>query len=148
MSVREDIALDIISDLQGITDPAVVLVSRNPIVTTDLAITQYPCIFVRTTSEAREDGTMNGTRLAEVDYTIIGYIRASSSATTINNTIDTDRNKLVAAIETALEVDRTRNSKALNSYVSSVTVDDGTIYPLGKVDITFTVTYKYTRGTL
>ena len=91
---------------------------------------------------------MNGTRLAEVDYTIIGYIRASSSATTINNTIDTDRNKLVAAIETALEVDRTRNSKALNSYVSSVTVDDGTIYPLGKVDITFTVTYKYTRGTL
>ena len=50
MSVREDIALDIISDLQGITDPAVVLVSRNPIVTTDLAITQYPCIFVSTTS--------------------------------------------------------------------------------------------------
>jgi len=148
MSVREDIAIDIVSDLQGITNPAVVLVSRNPISTTDLSIAQYPCIFVRTTSEAREDLTQGGERLAEIDYTITGYVRAGSSATTINNNIDTQRNKIAEAIEEAIEVDRTRNSKALNSYVSSVTVDDGTIYPLGKIDITFTVQYKYSRGTL
>jgi len=148
MSVREDIAIDIVSDLQGITNPAVVLVSRNPINTTDLSIAQYPCIFVRTTSEAREDLTQGGERLAEIDYTITGYVRAGSSATTINNNIDTQRNKIAEAIEEAIEVDRTRNSKALNSYVSSVTVDDGTIYPLGKIDITFTVQYKYSRGTL
>ena len=148
MSVREDIAIDIVSDLQGITSPAVVLVSRNPINTTDLSIAQYPCIFVRTTTETREDLTQGGTRLAEIDYTIIGYVRAGSSATTTNNSIDTDRNKLLEALEEKLEVDRTRNSKALNSYVSSVIVDDGTIYPLGRVDITFTVQYKYSRGTL
>ena len=148
MSVREDIAIDIVSDLQGITTPNVVLVSRNPINTTDIAITQYPCIFVRTTTEEREDATQGGIRLAEIDYTITGYVRAGSSSTTTNNSIDTDRNKLIEAIEEKLEVDRTRNSKALNSFVSTVTVDDGTIYPLGKIDMIFSVQYKYSKGTL
>ena len=31
MSIREDIAANIVQALQGITDPNVVLVSRNPI---------------------------------------------------------------------------------------------------------------------
>lgn len=148
MSVREDIAQNIVQTLQGITNPAVVIVSRNPINTTDLAITQYPAIMVRTTTEAREDITQNGLRMGEIDYTITGFVRASASATTITNNIDTQRNALVEAIEEALENDRQRNTKALNCYVSSVTVDDGTIYPLGRIDITFTVQYKYTRGTV
>lgn len=148
MSVREDIAQDIVQTLQGITNPPVVIVSRNPINTTDLAITQYPAIMVRTSTEDRSDITQGGTRLAQVDYTIIGLVRASASATTITNNIDTQRNALIEAIEEALEVDRQRSLNALNCYVSNVTVDDGTIYPLGRVDITFTVQYKYTRGTV
>jgi hypothetical protein len=147
-NVREQIAEDIVTDLQGITTPGVVLVSRNPINTTDLSIAQYPAIMVRTTEEAREDATTNALRFGTIDYNIIGFVRADSSATTVNNSIDTQRNDLIEAISEALEQDRTRNSKALNSFVTQVTVDDGTVYPLGRVDITFRVLYKYTRGTL
>jgi hypothetical protein len=104
--------------------------------------------MVRTTEEAREDATTNALRFGTIDYNIIGFVRADSSATTVNNSIDTQRNDLIEAISEALEEDRTRNSKALNSFVTQVTVDDGTVYPLGRVDITFRVQYKYTRGTL
>ncbi len=149
-NVREQIAEDIVTDLQGITVPGVVIVSRNPINTTDLSIAQYPAIMVRTTTESREDATMQTSKLrfGTIDYTITGYVRAESSATTINNSIDTQRNTLIEAISEKLEEDRTRNSKALNSFVTEVTVDDGTTYPLGKIDIVFRVLYKYTRGTL
>ena len=75
-------------------------------------------------------------------------MRAESSATTVNNSIDTQRNTLIEAISEKLEEDRTRNSKALNSFVTEVTVDDGTVFPIGRIDITFRVLYKYTRGTL
>lgn len=149
-NVREQIAEDIVTDLQGITVPGVVIVSRNPINTTDLSIAQYPAIMVRTTTESREDATMQTSKLrfGTIDYTITGYVRAESSATTVNNSIDTQRNTLIEAISEKLEEDRTRNSKALNSFVTEVTVDDGTTYPLGKIDIVFRVLYKYTRGTL
>tara|TARA_R100000734_G_scaffold18169_1_gene14856 strand:+ start:1138 stop:1584 length:447 start_codon:yes stop_codon:yes gene_type:complete len=148
MSVREQIAQNIVEVLQGITAPAVVLVSRNPINTTELSIAQYPAIFVRTSDEAKADETMGGDRFAFINYTIEGYVRADSSATTSNNNIDTQKNNLVEAIEEALEQDRTRNSLALNSYVSSITSDDASAYPLGSINITYTVQYKYTRGTL
>ena len=149
-NVREQIAEDIVTDLQGITTPGVVLVSRNPINTTDLSIAQYPAIMVRTTTESREDATMaaDTLRFGTIDYTINGFVRAESSATTVNNSIDTQRNDLIEAISEKLEEDRTRNSKALNSFITEVAVDDGTVYPLGRVDITFRVLYKYTRGTL
>jgi hypothetical protein len=55
---------------------------------------------------------------------------------------------LVEAIEEKLEEDRKRNSLALNSYVTNVIADDGSIFPIGRVDITYIVRYKYTRGTL
>ena len=85
-NVREQIAEDIVTDLQGITVPGVVIVSRNPINTTDLSIAQYPAIMVRTTTESREDATMQTSKLrfGTIDYTITGYVRAESSATTIH----------------------------------------------------------------
>ena len=91
-NVREQIAEDIVTDLQGITTPGVVIVSRNPINTTDLSIAQYPAIMVRTTTESREDVTTNALRIGTIDYTITGFVRAESSATTVNNSIDTQRN--------------------------------------------------------
>ena len=72
MSVREDIAKDIITDLQGITTPKVVLVSLNPININDMAITQYPAIVVRTAEESREDATMqtDTLRFGTINYQI------------------------------------------------------------------------------
>ncbi len=148
MSVREDIAKDIVQALGDITNPAVVLVSRNPINLTDMSIAQYPAIIVRTSEEQRSDEAMGGLRLSLINYTIQGYVRADSSATTSNNNIDTQKNNLVEAIEEKLEEDRTRNSLALNSFVSSVVSDEDSLYPIGRVDLTYTVQYKYTRGTV
>tara|TARA_E500000178_G_C16910291_1_gene702283 strand:- start:347 stop:799 length:453 start_codon:yes stop_codon:yes gene_type:complete len=150
MSVRESIAQDIVQTLQGIVTPAPVIVTRNPLQTSDLANTQYPAIFVRTTEEVREDITQGtaGLRTGEIEYTIIGYVYAESSATSANNNIDTKRNELVEAICEELEKDRKRNSQALNSFVTRVTVDDGTIFPVGQVNITYSVLYKYTKGTV
>ena len=147
-NIRDDIAKDIVRQLQGISDPAVVLVSRNPINITDLSMAQYPAIVVRTTSELRTDETMRELRFGEVEYTISCYVRAQSSATTVNNSIDEQKNTLVEAVEEKLEGDRTRDGKALNSYVTNVVADDGSIFPIGRVDITYIVRYKYTRGTL
>jgi len=147
-NIRDDIAKDIVKQLQGITDPAVVVVSRNPINLTDLSIAQYPAIVVRTTSELRTDETMRELRFGEVEYTISCYVRSKSSATTVNDSIDEQKNTLVEAVEEKLEEDRTRGGQAMNSYVTNVVADDGSIFPIGRVDITYIVRYKYTRGTL
>jgi len=148
MSTREDIAKDIVQTLGEITNPAVVLVSRNPINLTDLSIAQYPAIIVRTSQEERSNETMGGTSISLINYTIEGYVRADSSATTSNNNIDTQKNNLIEAIEERLEVDRTRNSLALNSSITSIASDEDSLYPIGRVDLTYTVQYKYTRGTV
>ena len=146
MSVRENIAIDIVQALQSISVPEIRLVSRNPIDTDNISIEQYPCVMVRTSIESRSDETMRDLRFGDIDYTLTAYVRASSSATTINNNIDTQRNQIVEAIAEKLEEDRTRNSNAFNCYVTQVVTDDNTAYPLGRVDITFKVLYKYTKG--
>ena len=147
MSVREDIALDIVQKLQDITSPNVVLVTRNPFTVTDLAATQFPAIFVRTTDEDRADVTQAGLREGELEYEIVASVNADSSATSTNNNIDTKRNEIIEAICEKLEQDTTRNSKAQHSQVTRVQVDDGTAFPVGQATITYSVQYKYTRGT-
>jgi hypothetical protein len=147
MSVREDIALDIVQKLSNITSPNVVLVTRNPFTVSDLAATQFPAIFVRTTDEDREDFTQNGLRQGVINYQIVASVQADSSATSINNNVDTKRNEIIEAISEKLEEDTARNSKALHSEITGVTVDDGTTFPVGQATITYSVQYKYTRGT-
>ena len=147
MSVREDIALDIVQKLSNITSPNVVLVTRNPFTVSDLAATQFPAIFVRTTTEDREDFTQNGLRQGVIEYQIVASVQADSSATSINNNVDTKRNEIIEAICEKLEEDTARNSKALHSEITGVTVDDGTTFPVGQATITYSVQYKYTRGT-
>ena len=147
MSVREDIAVDIVQKLSNITSPNVVLVTRNPFTVGDLAATQFPAIFVRTTDEEREDFTQNGLRQGVIDYQIVASVQADSSATSINNNVDTKRNEIIEAICEKLEEDTARNSKALHSGITRVQVDDGTTFPVGQATITYSVQYKYTRGT-
>jgi hypothetical protein len=113
----------------------------------DLATTQFPAIFVRTTDEDRADVTQAGLREGELEYEIVASVQADSSATSINNNVDTKRNEIIEAICEKLEEDTTRNSKAQHSQVTRVQVDDGTAFPVGQATITYSVQYKYTRGT-
>jgi sulfate adenylyltransferase subunit 1 (EFTu-like GTPase family) len=155
MSVREDIAQNITSQLGDIISPAVAVVTRNNVATSSLSIQQFPAIIILSGSETKEDATMvqnrgtttTGTVFGEIDFTINAFVRSSNSTLTLNDNLDTQRNDLIEAIEEKLAADRTRGGNALNAYITDVAVDAGNLFPLAQAIITYRVEYKYTRGT-
>lgn len=143
MSIRENIAKDIVQTLKNIEHPKPIFVSREPIEIDDLAISQLPCCIVRTASEERTDATMTGAnirRTSIVSYEIHGFVRGDN--------IDTAINDMVEVIEEALDSDRTRNNQALNTVVSSVTIETDREPPLGEFTVIVDVFYTFTRGQL
>ena len=142
MSDRESIAANIVTQLQTITSPAVKLVTREPFEFDKLSNAQYPAILVRTTNESREDATVGGaatTRLANIDYELVCYVKTTA--------IDTARNQIVEAIEEKLDIDRSRGGYALDTQVTGIDTDDGSIAPIGGVILTVRGDYEFTRGT-
>jgi|SaaInlStandDraft_5_1057022.scaffolds.fasta_scaffold12762_2 hypothetical protein len=135
MSVRESIAANIVSVLDGVS--SIELVTREPFDIEELSQAQYPAVWIETASEEREDAAINQ-RSGAITYLITGFVTGS--------TIDTNRNQLIEDIEEELELDRTRGGNALNSYVSAVDTDKGVIHPIGGVEITLTAEYFYTTG--
>ena len=142
MSVRENIASNIVTQLQAISSPTIKLVTREPFDFDKLSNAQYPAILVRTTNESREDATVGGTatsRFGNIDYELVCFVKST--------TIDTSRNQIVEAIEEKLDVDRTRGGNAIDTQITSIETDDGSIDPIGGVIITVRVEYQFTRGT-
>lgn len=143
MSVRENIAKDIVQVLQAATSPTnIKYVTREPFDFDKLSNAQFPAILVRTTSEDREDSSIGGSstsRIGSIDYDLVCYVKGRQ--------IDTARNQMVETVEEALDADRKRNSNAIDTQIINVEVDDGSIAPVGGVIITLRVIYSYTRGT-
>jgi len=143
MSVRENIAKDIVQVLQAATSPTnIKYVTREPFDFDKLSNAQFPAILVRTTSEDREDSSIGGSstsRIGSIDYDLVCYVKGRQ--------IDTARNQMVETIEEALDADRKRDSNAIDTQIINVEVDDGSIAPVGGVIITLRVIYSYTRGT-
>lgn len=143
MSAREDIAADIVSVLSSATSPTrVKYVTREPFDFDKLSNAQFPAILVRSSNESREDSTLGGSmsqRMAVTDYDLVCFVKAKN--------IDTARNLIVETVEESLEADRTRGGKAIDTQITSVEVDDGSIDPVGGVIITVQITYSFTRGT-
>ena len=143
MSVREDIASNLVTTLQAVTTPVTVkYVTREPFDFDKLSNAQFPAILVRTQNEDRQDSTIKGTlsqRFATVDYQLVCYVKASA--------IDTARNNIIEAIEEKLDVDRTRGGNAIDTQIVSIETDDGSIDPVGGVIITVRIEYQFTRGT-
>ena len=141
MSVRENIATNLVSQLQAISSPTVKKVTREPFDFDKLSNAQYPAILVRTANENREDASIGGSmssRQATSDYELICFVKHTN--------IDTARNQIVEAIDEKLDEDRTRGGYAIDTQVISVEVDDGTIDPIGGVIVTVQILYTYTRG--
>ncbi len=141
MSVRENIAANIVTALQAISTPTVKKVTREPFDFDKLSNAQYPAILVRTANETREDASIGGSmssRQATIDYELICFVK--------HKNIDTARNQIVEAIDEKLDEDRTRGGYAIDTQVISVEVDDGTIDPIGGVIVTVQILYTYTRG--
>lgn len=143
MSTREDIAANIVTVLTAISSPITLKkITRQPFEPRDLSQQQYPCAWVESAEETREDiSTGDKTRQGTVDFVIMGFVQGAES------NIDTARNQLITAIETALDLDRTRDSNALDTEVISIETDEGTIFPLGGIRMVARCIYTFTSGT-
>lgn len=142
-NTRELIAQNIVDVLKDIDDPRLVLVTRDPFNVEELAITQFPAVLVQTGLEERETVSMHtgGLRESTITYTIRGFVRGVE--------IDTRRNRLIEAIEEALDKDRYRDlgvSTVLNSQVVGIEIVDR-LAPLAEFTVTYQVRYVFVRGT-
>ena len=81
------------------------------------------------------------TRIGTIDFVVLGFVKGAE------DNIDTARNQLITAIETALETDPTRNSNALDTEVIQVETDEGSLFPVGGIRMTIRCMYEYQSGT-
>jgi hypothetical protein len=143
MSVRENIAKNLVTTLKDVTEPVkICYVTREPFDFNKLSNAQFPAVLVTTATESREDQTIGGSltkRSGTINYELIGYVK--------DKNIDTAKNNLIEAIEEKLDIDRTRDSNAMDTQVISIGTDDGSIDPVGGVIITVQCLYRFTRGT-
>ena len=143
MRVRENIANNLVATLQAVKTPVdIKYVTREPFDFTKLSSAQFPAILVRSADEDREDSSIGGSitqRMATINYEFICYVKGS--------VIDTARNNIIEAIEEGLDVDRLRGGYALDTQITRVEIDEGSIDPVGGVIMTIRVLYQYTRGT-
>ena len=141
MSLREDIAENIVTVLKDMVDPRPVLVTREPFDVEKLAITQFPAILVVTGNEERLDLSF-GDRQGTIAYTLRGFVRGGAE-------LDRQKNDLIERIEETLAVDVRRGTgvKSMTTEVISIEVIER-IPPLGEISMTVQVRYVYRKGTL
>ena len=145
MSAREDIAKNIVEQLENMTDPAPGKVSRVFFDVQKLAITQFPAILVVTNNETRTDVSMNA-REGVISYELRCYVRGTE--------VDTLRNEIVERIEETLEVSRDRDITISTSNIHNVKTQISNIdviereLPLGEVVVNVDVKYQYKKGVL
>jgi hypothetical protein len=144
MSVRENIASNILSTISGISSPSIKKATRQPFILDELSEQQYPAVIIQTSEENRDDselGSSAKTRIGTIDFLILGFVKGAEA------NIDTKRNELITAIETELESDITRNGNALDTEVVQVETDEGTLFPVGGIRMTIRCMYQYQAGT-
>ena len=144
MSTRENIASNIASTISGISSPSIKKVTRQPFDIDELSDKQYPVVIVQTSEETREDIEMGEgarTRQGTIDFVLSGFVKGAES------NIDTLRNQLITAIETAVESDITRNNNALDTMVVACETDEGSLFPVGAIQMTIRCMYEYQSGT-
>ena len=144
MSIREDIASNLLTVISNISSPAIKKATRQPFLLDELSMQQYPAVIVQTSEENRDDSELGSgakTRHGTIDFVILGFVKGAEA------NIDTARNTLITAIETAIETDITRNGKALDSEVIQVETDEGSLFPVGGIKMTIRCMYEYQSGT-
>ena len=145
MSVRENIASNLLSTISAISSPITIRkATRQPFLLDELSEQQYPAVIVQTSEENRDDSELGSgakTRHGTIDFVILGFVKGAE----VN--IDTKRNQLITAIETSLETDITRSGNALDTEVVQVETDEGSLFPVGGIRMTIRCMYEYQAGT-
>jgi hypothetical protein len=145
MSARENVAKNLVSQLQNMSEPTPGLVSRVFFDVQKLAITQFPAILIVTSNEVRQD-IATTLRQGTIQYQLKCYVRGTE--------IDTLRNEIIERVEETLETDRSRdvtlnseNIHCVSTTVSSIEVVEREL-PLGEVVVNVDVTYRHKKGVL
>ena len=144
MSVRENIASNLLSTISGISSPEIKKATRQPFLLDELSEQQYPAVIVQTSEENRDDSELGSgakTRHGTIDFVVLGFVKGAEA------NIDTKRNELITAIETELESDITRSGNALDTEVVQVETDEGSLFPVGGIRMTIRCMYEYQAGT-
>jgi hypothetical protein len=144
MSVRENIASNLLSVISAISSPDIIKATRQPFQLDELSDKQYPAVIIQTSEENRDDSELGSgakTRHGTIDFLILGFVKGAEA------NIDTKRNELITAIETAIETDITRNGNALDSEVVQVETDEGSLFPVGGIRMTIRCMYEFQSGT-
>lgn len=139
MSLRNNIADNIVKTLKELTDPRPVLVTREPFDVEKLAITQFPAIMINSGNEERDDFDMTF-RSGTIQYSIRAFVRGATE-------LDRQKNDLIEAVSEALEADRRRGTgnPGVVTLISNIEVIDR-LPPLAEVIITVQVRYRYRKG--
>lgn len=141
MSIREDIAANIVATLTSMNAPITLKkVTRDPFDYERLSNAQFPAAWVQSGEETREDisAGVSIRRMGSITYRIIGFVKGSG--------LDALRNEMIEAIEETLDADRSRGGKALNTQVTSVGTDEGALEPIGGITMDVVVSYVYNKG--
>jgi hypothetical protein len=144
MSTRENIASNLLTVISNISSPDVRKATRQPFPIDELSQAQYPAVIVQTSEETRDDSELGSgakTRHGTIDFVISGFVKGAET------NIETKRNELITAIETAIETDITRNGNALDTMVVSCETDEGSLFPVGAIRMTIRCMYEYQSGT-
>ena len=146
MSEREDIAGDIITNLDAVSSPIECKkITTEPFEPDELSNAQFPACYVQSGDETREPSTMGavgtGKRQGTIDFVVVGFVKGTTS------NIDTLRNQLIEVVEETLDNDITRNGNALNTEIVEANTDEGVLFPYGGIRIVVRVLYQFVRGT-
>ena len=141
MSIREQVAQNIVDVLKNIEYPAPVLITREPFAVQELAITQFPAILVQIQNEERTTITMGsptvGRRHGTILYSLRGFVRGTE--------LDRRRNELIESIEESLDAKRFREVEGVtDSQVILIEIVERQP-PLAEFVVTFQVRYNYLR---
>ena len=143
MSARENIAKNIVEQLENMTNPAPGLVSRVFFDVQKLAITQFPAVLVVSTQETKTDISTD-LRQGSLIIECRCYVRGTE--------VDTLRNEIIERIEETLETSRDRdiiladtNIHNVKTQVTDIAVVEREL-PLGEATVSVNVIYTYKKG--
>lgn len=143
MSYRENIAANIITTLENTKNSSsntvrLGKITREPVVIADLSRESFPCLFVESSNEIRED-VSNTMRQGTIEYILNLFV--------LGDFRDKQRNDLIEMIEEALTVDRKRNGNAHDTRLLEIQViESGEAKPYASMRLIFAIDYCYTTG--
>jgi hypothetical protein len=129
VSIREDIANNIVDVLKDMSDPKPILVTREYFEVEKLAITQFPAIYIQTLNETRTDVTMKTNRRQGILTLLLRvFVRGVE--------LDRLRNDIIERIEETIDTDRRRDTAntTMISQVRAIRVIPR-LAPLGELEI-------------